>query len=156
MILMESNYKATKFQFVVSTPSFNASSKKETRKLVRQHVTRRLTKKTPRSQPITLQEHALGEYLAHRQSSGMVSLPSIKVISQAESWYAAISPCLRLLTFEIKENTAGPAQTSYCPTGSPRMTAALLGGSRPNPFARWLIDMGAIEHEFVHLSKQRH
>jgi len=37
--------------------------------------------------------------------------------------------------------------------GSPSNAAALLGASRPNPFARYPVRMGVKEHEFIHFSE---
>ncbi|KAH7400159.1 hypothetical protein BKA64DRAFT_722927 [Cadophora sp. MPI-SDFR-AT-0126] len=64
---MASSEEATEFEFIVSTPSHNASSQKKVRRLIRKHVMRPFRKrKTPRS-TVILEGSELSEHLAQRQ-----------------------------------------------------------------------------------------
>jgi hypothetical protein len=56
-----------KFEFVVSTPSHDASRQKQIQRLVRKHVMRPFTRRAPRPSTIILEDEALAEYIAQRQ-----------------------------------------------------------------------------------------
>ena len=66
--------KSTKFEFVVSTPSYNASAQKSTQRLVRKHVMRPWTTRKSRPRAVVLKDDDLAEYLARRQDRGKTDI----------------------------------------------------------------------------------
>jgi len=67
---MKSLQESTKFEFVVSTPSYNASAQKSTQRLVRKHVMRPWKTRKSRPRAVVLKDEDLAEYLARRQDRG--------------------------------------------------------------------------------------
>lgn len=67
---MEPSKVETKFEFVVSTPSHNASSQKDVKRFVRKHVMRRFKRHKTPPRVILLEDEELTEYLARRQHQG--------------------------------------------------------------------------------------
>lgn len=60
---------------------------------------------------------------------------------------------LMCCTEDFWSESGGGDEHNVVSMGSPSNAAALLGASRPNPFARYPVRMGVKEHEFIHFSE---
>jgi hypothetical protein len=142
-----------KFQFVVSTPSHDASRQKKIQRLVRKHVMRPFKKRAPRPSTFILEDEALVEYLAQRQRQRK-SLVLYQAWLYCSPGLAVASAPASSSVFPLPPPRSASEEYGFVSTGSPSLAAALLGASRPNPFGRYPINMSTREHELVHHSKQ--
>lgn len=69
---MESAEEKTKFEFVVSTPSHNASAEKNMQRFVRKHVMRKYKKHKSPPRTVLLEDEDLAAYLAQREQQGSI------------------------------------------------------------------------------------
>jgi hypothetical protein len=145
----------TKFEFIVSTPSHNASSQKSTQRLVRKHVMRPWKRRKSPPRTVILQDEDLTKYLTQRERHRMeVSLTSVSALCFRNSTIdSGASSCSSSSASPTPPIPAPPGGLVVLSPGSPSISAALLGASRLNPFGGYPINMSRKELEMVHHSE---
>jgi hypothetical protein len=128
--------KINKYEFVISTQSQSAWERQEAKTFVRKHAMRPFTKRK-RGRAIKMQQEELVQHLSRRQLNCKMLPETISIV----------------LLINITASRSDPSTAFSLLLGSPLDSTNLLGAGRSNPFGTYPIDMGAQDHEFIHLSK---
>jgi len=148
---MQYSQAPVQFEFVVSTPSHNASGERSTQRLVRKHVMRPWTTRKSRPRAVVLQDEDLAEYLTQRYRR-MAKFLAVQLLAEktlGDDISGSTPPSISF-GYPVIEH---PESSLAIATGSPSIAAALLGAARPNPFGRYPIHMSTRELQLIHHSK---